>query len=108
MTPEEHLLAAADLLASGPGWCQGALRDDDGRYCAEEAIFQTFSLQPFGEWNSYRAAQALLEDEIAIQLGEGAKVFVHFWNDLPDQTAENVIATMRRAASRAASRAVSA
>jgi hypothetical protein len=87
MTPSQVLLAAADLLERD-GWCQGTLRDGIGRHCtngAINAVTLVYMGDPFsGAW---KLLYSLLD-----------RTSVTAWNDAPWQTAENVIATLRKAA----------
>ncbi len=80
MTPADVLDAAADLLERD-GWCQGNHRHAAGT-CVDYALHA--ATQPVHN----TARQALQR-----RVGPVAE-----WNNAPDQTAANVIATMRSVA----------
>jgi hypothetical protein len=86
MTPQQVLLAAADLLERD-GWCQEFERG--GKHCAYSAIL--FKSPVNDSLNTALTACAMVSRSV----GE----WITYWNDAPGQTAENVISTLRKAAS---------
>lgn len=86
MTPEETLLAAADVI-NQRGWCQGELKDKNGAVCAMGAICSV------AQWQSREALDA--HRLLIAEIGCGTIVG---WNDAPERTAEDVILTMKKAA----------
>lgn len=86
MSPQEVLLAAADLLEA-EGWAQD-LPQKSG-YCPLTAICDLVGLG-----NEFAEAGNLFAESIGLGIWED----VIYWNDQPGQTAENVIATLRAAA----------
>jgi hypothetical protein len=94
MTPREVLLAAAELLERD-GWCQGQLWDERGRRCASGAIlFSSLGVPPTPNPDLVDSARVMLFGHCPKDV-----LSIPHWNDSPGQTAENVIATLRRAAS---------
>ncbi len=90
MTPAEVLRKAADLLVER-GWAQGRLQHRNGRLCATGAV----SLADTGLLGVTGPVGIAAWRGIPREVG-GA--WVTTWNDQVSQTAENVIATMRRVA----------
>ncbi len=92
LAPERRvLLKAADILREH-GWCQGTIRDRQGRRCAVGAILMAdlmvgaaFALprSPYADL----AMRKMLPDQ-----------GVSTWNDEPGRTVEEVIEAMERAA----------
>ncbi len=80
------------------GWYQGEWFDHDRRASAEGAIFTMAAGAAGGKAMVGRAALAVLGQECG---GDVVR-----WNDAPERTKAEVIEVMRRAARRAASRAI--
>lgn len=110
MTPQEILLAAADLIEH-TGWTQGQnARDINGRKCAPGSLRAIcFCL----EGSQVRIAPRSRRQR------EDARIMVHreleqrgfaraswFWNDQTGRTKEEVVELMRAAAARTAQRTV--
>jgi hypothetical protein len=86
-TVSEVLNAAADLLEKD-GWCQDVLKDREGRCCARGALIAVHAAD---DWQGpVYDADELLEEAVGGSIPA--------WNDLPNQTGENVIATLRHTA----------
>ena len=103
MTPQEVLLAAAELVETPGVWIQGDLvaKEDDGtvRCCAYGALdlvsgFLNEELDVLSGEDTppelLGAMEALFEYTGRYRVAE--------WNDAPERTAADVAATMRRAA----------
>lgn len=85
------LLKAADLIEQR-GHCKNAYQSMDGRLCALGAIrvasgFDANSLSCYSVVNTPAMRVALAVDDS-----------VHFWNDEPERTAAEVVATLRSVA----------
>lgn len=77
------LMDAADILRKH-GWCQRALCDDVGRYCALGAISAAGT-------NALNLTTGVLAKHLGI-------VWISEWNNAPERTAEEVIAALEDAA----------
>lgn len=86
MSPQEVLLRAADLLEKR-GWIQGAIGDSRHGYCVWGAVHAAAHRKRSRTDDAIWRLRHFIPDE-----------FETYWNDQPGQTAENVIATLRRAA----------
>src|SRR4051812_42685306 len=95
-SPQEALIAAADLLDSEPGWCQGTNTDVYGAHCARGAIqeivpdfeqrarvivFLGSHLPPTARESMF--PQTALWGDICVER-------VLHWNDSPERTKEEV------------------
>ena len=103
--------AAADYLEQH-GWCRGTLKDDSGRVCLVGSL-----LAVTGHWNEtdkhfvikgngdarFRIAKAELCDYLGFMPHEdefeNGDILVEF-NDKPERTSEDVVTTLRKAATR--------
>lgn len=97
------LMAAREALEKG--WCQGALRTIDGKYCLSGAILLA--------GGGFGAGRGPIEDDRlreklspsfklvtqAVGLGKGKSPgwSIPMWNDVPGRTREEVLAAMDRA-----------
>ena len=91
MTPQEVLLGAADYLEEH-GWCQGVMKDKQGRCCANGAMFEVSVRGAPEEPKEYFfEAQELLMDYTGTRT-------VSNWNDAEDRTVEEVVSTLRKVA----------
>lgn len=90
---QDILRKAADLIATG-GWVQGQGETDDGRHCALAAISAAGTngdeLDDIN-WPGIFAAEKRLRDVVE-------DYWIAKWNDAPERTAEEVVATLRKAA----------
>lgn len=83
MNIAETLEGAADILARD-GWIQRQCDDDQGRHCLIDAMWTANE-------DTWSKTQAYLE-------GQLGGVSVIWWNDLPERTADEVIAKLREGA----------
>ena len=79
------LLRAADLIEDR-GWCQRALEDDMGRYCAIGAILQVPGTTDERSVAATRLMKSICERDVAV------------WNNAPGRTKEEVVAKLRAVA----------
>jgi len=88
---KEHLAKARELLEE-KGWCQGTLRDEQGRLCVTGAIIVSSG--------GYPRLAYKMTDILSKKLGED----LTHWNDTFGRTKEEVIALLKEAEASAATR----
>lgn len=91
------LYRASEVLGEN-GWCQGAIKDLDGQFCAVGAIREA-SIEIMGTRDSWSECVALSRLGSHIRkLNYDPVVTIPRWNDTEGRTSEEVILAMKRTA----------
>lgn len=101
---EITLTDAADALDNAAkyidehGWCQGSLREAEGKVCALGSIM--FSRFDSMEWKytQYWKMQGILEKFLKLPESDSIKPPLAIWNDAQGRTQEEVVTALRECA----------